>query len=123
MKPSLIDFINTSNKMLVCRCTAGSELCTRRSTKGQGFAFEKVLLISFINTRKSLAKHCIFVDCLLSSQAKLLETDEADEVFNVAENKTTSITDIFFRRYYLDLGSLQLHSWEIVAENFFKIFS
>ena len=30
------------------------------------------------------------------SQAKLLETDEADEVFNVAENKTNSMTDIFF---------------------------
>ena len=120
MKPSLIDFINTSNKMLVCRCTAGSELCTRRSTKGQGFAFEKVLLISFINTRKSLAKHCIFVDCLLSSQAKLLETDEADEVFNVAENKTNSITDILFLKYYFDLGLLQLYSWEIFSENFFK---
>ena len=32
-----------------------------------------------------------------SSQAKLLETDEADEVFNVAENKTNSITDILFQ--------------------------
>ena len=45
-----------------------------------------------------------------SSQAKLLETDEEDKVFNVAENKTNSITDIFFRRYYLDLVSLQLYS-------------
>ena len=58
-----------------------------------------------------------------SSQAKFLETDEADEVFNVAENKTNSITDIFFRKYYLDLGLLQLNSWEMFAENFFKIFS
>ena len=58
-----------------------------------------------------------------SSQAKLLETDEADEVFNVAENKTNSITDIFFQKYYLDLGPLQLQSWEMFAENFFKIFS
>ena len=58
-----------------------------------------------------------------SSQAKLLETDKADEVFNVAENKTNSITDIFFRKYYLDLGPLQLQSWEMFAENFFKIFS
>ena len=58
-----------------------------------------------------------------SSQAKLLETDKTDEVFNIAENKTNSITDIFFRKYYLDLGSLQLHSWEMFAENFFKIFS
>ena len=55
--------------------------------------------------------------------AKLLETDEADEVFNVAENKTNSIPDIFFRKYYLDLRSLQLHSWEMFAENFFKIIS
>ena len=58
-----------------------------------------------------------------SSQAKLLETDEADKVFNVAENKTNSITDIFFWKYYLDLGLLQLNSWEMFAENFFKIFS
>ena len=58
-----------------------------------------------------------------SSQAKLLETDEADEVFNVAENKKNSITDIFFRKYYLDLGSMQLHSWEMFTENLFKIFS
>ena len=58
-----------------------------------------------------------------SSQAKWLDTYEADEVFNVAENKTKSITDIFFRSYYLDLGSMQLHSWEMFAKNFFKIFS
>ena len=58
-----------------------------------------------------------------SSQAKLLETDKADEVFNVAENKTNSITDIFFQKYYLDLVPLQLQSWEMFAENFFKIFS
>ena len=58
-----------------------------------------------------------------SSQAKLLETDEADEVFNVAENKTNSITDIFLRNYCLDLGPLQLYSWEIFSENFLKKFS
>ena len=58
-----------------------------------------------------------------SSQAKLLETYKADEVFNVAENKTNSITCILFQKYYLDLGSLQVHSWEMFAENFFKIFS
>ena len=52
----------------------------------------------------------------------LLETDEAD-FFNVAENKTNSITNIFFRMYYLDLGSMQLHWWEMFAENFLKIFS
>ena len=48
-----------------------------------------------------------------SSQAKLLETDDAGEVFNAAENKANSITDIFLRKYYLDLVSLQLYSWEI----------
>ena len=46
------------------------------------------------------------------NQAKWLETDEADGTFNVAESKTNSITDIFFRKYYLDLGLLQLYSWE-----------
>ena len=55
-----------------------------------------------------------------SSQAKLLETDEAYEVFNVAENKTNSITDIFFRKYYLGLGLLQLYFWKNISENFFK---
>ena len=64
MKPALIDFIDTSNKMLVCRCSADSELCTKSSAKGQGSAFEKVLLINFIDTRNSLPKHCVFVDCL-----------------------------------------------------------
>ena len=58
-----------------------------------------------------------------SSQAKLLEKDEADEVFNVAENNTNSIADIFLRTYCLDLGALQLYSWEIFSENFFKTFS
>ena len=57
-----------------------------------------------------------------SSQAKLLETDEADEVFNVAENKTNSITDIFLRNYCLDLAPLQLYSWEIFSEGFLKNF-
>ena len=58
-----------------------------------------------------------------SSQAKLLQTDEADEVFNIAENKKNSTTDIFFRKNYLDLGLLELQSWEMFAENVFKIFS
>ena len=58
-----------------------------------------------------------------SSQAKLLKTDEADEVLNVADNKTNSITDIIFLKYYFDLGLLQLYSWEIVPGNFFKKFS
>ena len=42
-----------------------------------------------------------------SGQAKSLKTDEADEVFNVTENKINSITDIFFLKYYLDLWILQ----------------
>ena len=58
-----------------------------------------------------------------SSQAKLLETDEADKVFNIAENKKNSTTDIFFQKNYLDLGLLELQSWEMFAENVFKIFS
>ena len=57
-----------------------------------------------------------------SSQAKLLKTDEADEVFNVAQNKTISITDILFLKYYFDLEILQLYFWEICSENFFKNF-
>ena len=58
-----------------------------------------------------------------SIQAKLLETDDAGEVFNAAENKANSITDIFLRKYYLDLVSLQLYSWEIFSENLIKTFS
>ena len=69
MKPSLIAFLDTSNKRLVCRLSADSGLCTRRSTKGQKTAFQdnyfvEVLLINFINTWNSLPKHCIFVDSL-----------------------------------------------------------
>ena len=63
MKPSLIAFLDTSNKRLVCRLSDDSGLCTRRSTKGQKTAFQdnyfvKVLLIN------SLPKHCIFADSL-----------------------------------------------------------
>ena len=58
-----------------------------------------------------------------SSQGELLKTDQAGEVFNVAEYNTISITDIFFRKYYFDLGLLQLYSWEIFSQNFFKNFS
>ena len=53
-----------------------------------------------------------------SSQAKLLKKDEADEVFNLTENKTNFTKDIFFLKYYLDLGLLRLCSWEIFAEHF-----
>ena len=38
-----------------------------------------------------------------SSRAKLLTTEEADEAFNVTENKTNSITDVFFLTFYLGL--------------------
>ena len=58
-----------------------------------------------------------------SSQVKSLKTDEADGIFNVTENKTNCITDIFFQKYYLDLGLLQLHSREIFSENFLNFFS
>ena len=58
-----------------------------------------------------------------SSQTKLLKTGETDEVFNVTENKTNFITYIFFRKYYLDLGLLQLYSWEIFSEYLFKKFT
>ena len=38
--------------------------------------------------------------------------------FNVTENKTNSITDIFFLKYYLDLGLLRLSSWKF-SSNYF----
>ena len=66
MKPALVGFIDTSNKIIVCLYSADSELCTKRSTKEQGSAFEKALLLNFIDTRNSLSKHCIFVDCLFT---------------------------------------------------------
>ena len=65
---------------------------------------------------------CCFVSAI-EAVKQLLEIDEADEVFNVAENKTNFITIIFFRNYYFDLGPLQLHSSQIFSENFFKKFS
>ena len=40
-----------------------------------------------------------------SSQAKLLKTDKAGEVFNVTEKKD-------FLKYYLDLVLLRLYSWK-----------
>ena len=46
--------------------------------------------------------------------------DEADEAFNGTENKTNFITDIFFLKYYLDLGLLPLSSWEFFSEIFLK---
>ena len=51
-----------------------------------------------------------------SSQAKLLETYEADEVFNVAENKTNSITDILFQiEVLLQFGATAI----VLPGNFF----
>ena len=47
-----------------------------------------------------------------SSRAMLLKTEEVNKAFSVTENKTNSITDIFFLKYYLDLGLLHLSSWE-----------
>ena len=58
-----------------------------------------------------------------SGQAKSLKTDEADEVFNVTENKINSITDIFFLKHYLDLLLLQLQPREIFSENFLNFFA
>ena len=46
-----------------------------------------------------------------STRAKLLETGEAGEAFNITENKKNSIIEIFFIRYYLDLELLRM-PWE-----------
>ena len=43
-------------------------------------------------------------------RAMLLTTDEADDALNITENKTNSITDIFFLKYCLNLGLLYLPS-------------
>ena len=43
-------------------------------------------------------------------QAMLLTTDEADNALNITENKTNSITNIFFLKYCLDLGIQYLPS-------------
>ena len=51
-----------------------------------------------------------------SSRAKLLKTEEADKAFNVTRNKTNSITDIFFLKYYSDLGLLRLAFWEFASD-------
>ena len=53
-----------------------------------------------------------------SSRAKLLKTDKTDESHNITENKTNSISDIFFLKYYLDLGLLRFSSWEFFSEYF-----
>ena len=58
-----------------------------------------------------------------SGQVKSLKTGEADEVFNVTENKTNFITDFFFLKYYFGLELLQLYSREIFSENFLNFFS
>ena len=48
----------------------------------------------------------------------LLTTDEADDALNITENKTNSITDIFFLKYCLNLGLLYLPSYNIFSEYF-----
>ena len=53
----------------------------------------------------------------------LLKTDEADKALNITENKTNSITDIFFLKYCLDLGLLRLSSWEFFLNITKKDFS
>ena len=53
----------------------------------------------------------------------LLKTVEADEALSITENKTNSITDIFFLKFCLDLGLLHLSSWKSFSENFYKKFS
>ena len=55
-----------------------------------------------------------------SSQVKLLNTDEAQKALNVTENKINFITEIFFLKYYLDLGLLRLSSWEFFFQIFLK---
>ena len=57
-----------------------------------------------------------------SSQAKLLKIDEAEEIFNVTENKTNSITDISFLKYYLDLGYCDCSLEKFFSESFLKKF-
>ena len=47
-----------------------------------------------------------------------LKTDKADEVFNVTENKTNSITDIFFLKYRLDLELIHLCSRKKISEKY-----
>ena len=51
-----------------------------------------------------------------SSQVNLLKTDEAGKAFNVSENKTNSITDNFFLKYYSDMELLQLSSCKFFSE-------
>ena len=74
---------------------------------------EEVKPLSFFSVRRI---HAIML-CLhnRSSRAKLLKTEEA---FSVTENKTNSITNIFFLKYYLDLGLLRLSSWEFFSDYF-----
>ena len=35
-----------------------------------------------------------------SGRAMLLKTDDLEEALNITENKTNSVTDIFFQKYY-----------------------
>ena len=49
-----------------------------------------------------------------------LKTDEGDQPFNIIENKTNSITDIFFLKYCLDLKLLHLSFWKFFSWIFTK---
>ena len=53
-----------------------------------------------------------------SGRAMLLKTDEVDEALNITENKTNSITEIFFLKYYLELGLLHLPFWKCFSGYF-----
>ena len=57
-----------------------------------------------------------------TSQTTLLKTDEAGEACTVSENKTNPIPDTFLLNSYLDLGLLQLSSWNFFSEYFLKEF-
>ena len=53
-----------------------------------------------------------------SDRAMLLKTGKTDEALNTTENKTNSITNIFFLEYRLDLELLYLPSWNFFSEYF-----
>ena len=48
----------------------------------------------------------------------LLKRDKGDETLNITEDKTNSITEIFFLKYCLHLGLLHLPSWNFFPEYF-----
>ena len=50
----------------------------------------------------------------------LLKADKVDKTLNITENKTSSIIDILFLKYCLDLELLHLSSWRFFSEYFKK---